>query len=957
MPRALRIALPLLVAVLAFLAGLAYTAGPHWLAGTLRSKLVETAKKRGLILELGDVYVDPTQRIVLQKLVVRDAALPEPPLATVERIDLDYEIDGLFTPRLYLQNMLVVRPALQVKRMASGQHNLQAVIAQLTKDKKDTGETGGWRKYLSKAVPATQVRGLSVAIDDDSGGPLLLAGLDARHLRLEAGAADVDNTSPVQEKIKIKLQSSLRVQGLNQPLRLDAQLDWPEKQGELSVRLPGDVSLTVGDLSVQLGELTVRSSGELALGHVRVIKGGSGSRYGLDVREVAASFSKEPGAPLDLPEALTAKLPAVARQALLHIKQVVVREPVIVVQRPRPAQAVPEGDDDDEPPVGKVDVADKADKTEKSVLIVKKIKGKPLPSPPPEPKKPDQPDGEIVRTALSGLFGKTADRLQSEVARLRTGLGSVPVPAVVIEHGSARYDDQERGTAREVSDFSATIERKPGDGVVALQMSFNVAGRQAVNHASGRFDVRTGEGEVKVQLDDLPLQPYAALLPHMLVAGATTALRSLNLTLLVNAPAGKMTLEGKGTLADVAIESPRLSKQRVEHVTTTASGKLDVDLNSQRIELQQGHLEIGKVGVELAGSIDRFRTAPLFKVHVAVPTVACQDVVESVPPGFADTLAGMRCEGRLSYEVRGSLDTADMNSLEFDFRPLLGEVKISSLGDKVDFGKFAAPFVHEAVRYRRHPQPGEAKFDTIRFETGPGSDNWVPFEQVSPNFIKVITTTEDGGFFGHKGFLVDAIKSAAIANLKKGRFVRGASTITQQLVKNLFFVEREKTISRKIQEAVITWQIERTLTKQQMMELYLNIIELGPGEIYGIGAASWHYFNRAPIELTLLQTLWLGSIIPSPPGYYGEFMAGKASDSHRTMLCWVADVMIKREKITAEERARLGDCSVVFGGAPDGSEVPVDAGLGHEGDPTLGTEAPPVDPRQRAPSVDPSQQP
>ncbi len=317
----------------------------------------------------------------------------------------------------------------------------------------------------------------------------------------------------------------------------------------------------------------------------------------------------------------------------------------------------------------------------------------------------------------------------------------------------------------------------------------------------------------------------------------------------------------------------------------------------------------------------------------------------------------MRCEGRLSYEVRGSLDTADMNSLEFDFRPLLGEVKISSLGDKVDFGKFAAPFVHEAVRYRRHPQPGEAKFDTIRFETGPGSDNWVPFEQVSPNFIKVITTTEDGGFFGHKGFLVDAIKSAAIANLKKGRFVRGASTITQQLVKNLFFVEREKTISRKIQEAVITWQIERTLTKQQMMELYLNIIELGPGEIYGIGAASWHYFNRAPIELTLLQTLWLGSIIPSPPGYYGEFMAGKASDSHRTMLCWVADVMIKREKITAEERARLGDCSVVFGGAPDGSEVPVDAGLGHEGDPTLGTEAPPVDPRQRAPSVDPSQQP
>ncbi|MBI5609794.1 MAG: transglycosylase domain-containing protein [Deltaproteobacteria bacterium] len=950
MARALRIGLPLAVAVLAFLAGLAYTAAPGWIAGAVRSKLVETAQKRGLLLELGDIYVEPTQRIVLRDVVLRDAALPEPPLARVERIDVDYEIDGLFSPRLYLQNMLVVRPALQVRRDAAGQHNLQAVIAQLTKEKKEGGERSGWRKYLSRAVPATQVRGLSVAIDDESGSPLLLAGLDARHLRLHAGAADVDNRSPVQEKIKLKLQSSLRVQGLAQPLRLDAQLDWPEKQGELSVRLPGDVSLTVGDLSVQLGELTARSSGEVALGHVRIVKGGSGSRYGLDVREVAASLSREPGAPLDMPEALTAKLPPAALQALRHIRQVVVREPVIVVQRPRPAQLSSDADDDDETPAAKVEPV-----PEKPVAAGKKQKGKPQPA--PEPKKPDQPDGEVVRAFLTGVFSKASDRLQGEVARLRTGLGSVPVPAVVIEHGSARYDDQNRGAAREVSDFSATIERKPGDGVVALQMSFNVAGRQATNHASGRFDVRTGEGEVKVQLDDLPLQPYAALLPRALLAGPPSALRGLNLSLLVNAPAGKMTLEGKGTLADVDIESPRLSKQRVQHVTATASGKLDVDLTSQRIELQQGHLEIGKVGVELAGSIDRFRTAPLFKVHVAVPTVACQDVVQSVPAGFADTLAGMRCEGRLSYELRGSLDTADMNSLEFDFRPLLGEVKIVTLGDKVDFGKFAAPFVHEAVRYRRHPQPGEPKFDVIRFETGPGSSNWVPLELVTPNFIKVITTTEDGGFFGHRGFLVDAIKSAAIANLKKGRFVRGASTITQQLVKNLFFMEREKTISRKVQEAVITWQIERTLTKQQMMELYLNIIELGPGEIYGIGAASWHYFNRAPADLTLLQALWLGSIIPSPPGYYGEFMAGKASDNHRAMLCWVADVMLKREKITAEERARLGDCSVVFGGAPDGSEEPTDPGLGHEGDPTLGTDMPPIDPHQRAPSVDPSQQP
>lgn len=969
MPRALRIALPLLAGLLAFAGGWAYTAAPQILESGLRKALVERAERRGFKLEISDVWLDPTDRLVLTGVTLRDAVMPEPPLAQVERLEVDFEIDSLWSPKIFVQELLVQKPALQIRRNAAGQSNVQTLIDRLLRPRKEDGEgSGGWRKYLSKHVPLVRIRGLSLALDDESGGPVQVAGLDARHLRLQDGAADIDNRSPVQEKIKVEIHSSVRVQGLSQALRADAHLLWPERQGELTVKLPSDVSLTVRDVTVQLGELTLRSNGEVALGRVRVVKSGEEANYGLDVREIAAKVTKESGPPLDLPPEILAKIPSAARQLLGHVSEVIIRDPVIVVQRPRPAQAQDDDDDDDPAdPAAKVEATDKAiegkpgkategkgSKADKKAALatknVKDAKGKDV-------KKPDPGDGVVVRAALTALFSRNADRLQTEVARIRQALASVPVPQVVIEHGSARYDDQMQGPAREVSDFSAKIERKPGDGVVTLQMAFHVPGREAVNHIGGRFDVSTGEGEVKVQLDDLPLLPYSALLPHSLVTGPTSALRAMNVTLLVNAPAGKMTAEGKGTVHDVALESPRLSRQRVEHVTATASGKLDLDLPAERIELASGHIQVGRVGVEVAGSIDHFRTAPLFKLHLAVPTVACQDVVDSVPPGFADTLAGMRCDGRLSYELKGSLDTADMNSLDFEFRPLLGEVKITTLGDKVDFSRFAEPFTHQAVRYRRHPQPGEPKFDVVTFQTGPGSPNWVPLEQVSPNFIKVITTTEDGGFFGHKGFLIEAIKSAAIANLKKGRFVRGASTITQQLVKNLFFVEREKTISRKIQEAVITWQIERSMTKQQLLELYLNIIELGPGEIYGIGAASWHYFNRAPSAMTLLQALWLGSIIPSPPGYYGEFMMGKASDNHRAMLCWVADVMLKREKITAEERTRLGDCSVVFGGAADGSEEPTDPGLGHEGDEELDEDLRPIDPKLRAPSVDPGQQP
>ena len=977
MPRALRIAIPVLLGLLAFALAWGWSAAPALLADQLRQGLVERADRRGLTLEIAAVQLQPTSHLTLMGVVLRDKALPEPPLLSIVRVDVSYEIDGLLSPRVFLQQIDVSRPVVQVRRTSGGLTNLQTLLERLLRPKKldDLDGGGGLRKYLSKHVPPLQVRGLKVAVDDESGEPLLLAGLDARHLRLENGAIDLVNLSPVQEKIQLTIKASTRIAGLSQAVRVDATANWPEKTGEVRVALPGDVSLVVGDVRVQVGQLLLRSDGEVALGRVRVVKGGESTRYGLDVREIAAKLSREPGPEIELPEAFAARLPTVARQLLRHVREVVVREPVIVARRPaKQIGAVPEDDGDDE--ADKIDPAKPeagerpADPSPLQPGTNKKDQAKPGKSAKQvadgkaskEPKKSDPGDGSAVREFLSSLFGRGADRLQDQVDRLRQAMASVPVPVVVVEHGSARYDDQAQGGRRELSDFSARLDRKPGESVVSLQLSFNTPGRQVANQVSGRFDVRTGDGEVKIQLDDLPLQPYAALLPRSVIAGEGSAIQGVALSILVAAPAGKITLEGKGTLRAVAVETPRLSRQRVENVTVGAAGKLEVDLKGQRLELSGGQLTVGRVSVEMAGSIDKFRSAPVFKAHIAVPTVPCQEVVDAVPRGFADTLAGMRCEGRLSYEVKGSLDTADMNSLEFDFRPMLNEVKILTLGDQVDFSKFSAPFTHTAVRYIRHPKPGEPKYTTHQFQTGPGSENWVPLDQVSPHFIKVITTTEDGGFFGHRGFLLDAIKSAMVANLKKGRFVRGASTITQQLVKNLFFSLREKTISRKVQEAVITWQIERTLSKQQLMELYLNIIELGPGPIYGIGAASWHYFERAPADLTLLQCLWLGSIIPSPPGYYGEFLNGKASDSHRAMLAWVADVMLKREKITAEERARLGDCAVVFGGAADGSEEPAEEGLGHEGeeevDPELQGLPPPQNGKGRpAPSVAPEQQP
>jgi len=122
--------------------------------------------------------------------------------------------------------------------------------------------------------------------------------------------------------------------------------------------------------------------------------------------------------------------------------------------------------------------------------------------------------------------------------------------------------------------------------------------------------------------------------------------------------------------------------------------------------------------------------------------------------------------------------------------------------------------------------------------------------------------TEDGRFWGHKGVNLKLIKKAVRINLNKGRYVYGGSTITQQLMKNLFLV-RQKTMSRKVEEALLAMAVERVVPKRRLLELYVNVIEFGP-QIYGISSASRFYFDSKPNELTPIEGAFIASIKPKP---------------------------------------------------------------------------------------------
>jgi monofunctional biosynthetic peptidoglycan transglycosylase len=143
---------------------------------------------------------------------------------------------------------------------------------------------------------------------------------------------------------------------------------------------------------------------------------------------------------------------------------------------------------------------------------------------------------------------------------------------------------------------------------------------------------------------------------------------------------------------------------------------------------------------------------------------------------------------------------------------------------------------------------------------------WVPFSKISPFLIKAVLIAEDDQFWRHDGFDYEAIQKAIEKDIKLGRFKFGGSTISQQLARNLY-LSPEKNPLRKIREALITWRMEKVLSKRRILELYLNVVEWGDG-IFGVEAASRHYYGKPSSELTPQEAARLASVLPNPRKYH-----------------------------------------------------------------------------------------
>lgn len=194
--------------------------------------------------------------------------------------------------------------------------------------------------------------------------------------------------------------------------------------------------------------------------------------------------------------------------------------------------------------------------------------------------------------------------------------------------------------------------------------------------------------------------------------------------------------------------------------------------------------------------------------------------------------------------------------------------------------------------------------------------NFVSFSGISPHIRNALIISEDGSFYSHKGIDVDELKKSIETNLKKGKFARGGSTLTQQLAKNLFLT-KEKTITRKLKELILTKRIEETYSKNKILETYLNVVEFGEG-IYGVKRASEHYFQKHPSAINPLEASFLVFLLPNPKKYAVSF---KKKELTRFARSRIQDILYKLsayKKISGDEYVYYkSQLSTMWHEAPD----------------------------------------
>jgi Transglycosylase len=369
---------------------------------------------------------------------------------------------------------------------------------------------------------------------------------------------------------------------------------------------------------------------------------------------------------------------------------------------------------------------------------------------------------------------------------------------------------------------------------------------------------------VMVRSAHLPLWPLATLAPSWL--STKDAHFSGEISLARGAAIG---LSASGRIEGARVDHPVLATVPVELSSdleviatvqagpTTATGRGALDVNAVGTWTLGAAHWTGSLLGHRGATLDPTRetavdAAPALDatLDATLDPAPCADLLASIPRAMRGQLDGMALTGHLGGRIRIAVDTA----------AALGEgaeITNQIAGDCAVLAEPPLADVTSLLKPREHTFP-----DGSRSAVGPGLGAWVELRLLPAHVDGAFVAAEDARFFEHRGFDVTQIARSLEIDLREGRLARGGSTISQQLIKNVF-LDGKRSLARKLTEAILTWRLEARLSKRDILERYLNVIELGPS-VYGLAAAAQHWFGVSPHQLSVRQAAFLSALTPEP---------------------------------------------------------------------------------------------
>ncbi|MCL2824106.1 MAG: transglycosylase domain-containing protein [Polyangiaceae bacterium] len=481
--------------------------------------------------------------------------------------------------------------------------------------------------------------------------------------------------------------------------------------------------------------------------------------------------------------------------------------------------------------------------------------------------------------------GKTGRDLRAGIAKIASVLWSPMDSDGVVEVGA--FEVLVHHLGQQINVGPGILSVRNSDGAVLVDLAPRVdAGKVGITFR-GAIPLSGGDIVFDVVGGPISLAALGVKEGNMGLVGVDDAQVTSDAHITLHGDGERFSFNGTFVAKNLGVSHRKVASIPVLGLGLAARLRGTMTLDRRAVTIEDGQIDVGKVQFQLSGTVDRSNDRLRVDVRFGIPLVSCQSVLDALPVSLAPVVHGMEAVGTLSLDGELRFDESKPGDFRFKYDSN-GDCRFTSVPAFVDVRKFRGPFKRMAYDQRGQP---------VEVETGPGTRGWTYREGISHFVNAAVMTCEDGRFYRHRGFDHEAIHNSVRDNLREGKFLRGASTISMQLAKNLY-LGQEKTVSRKLQELILTTYLEQVLTKNQIMELYLNIVELGP-MTFGFGNGAWLYFNKPASDLSLSQAMYLASVLPAPSRqHFGK--DGKVTDGWMRYLYklmrvsakmrWVSDV-------------------------------------------------------------------